>query len=242
MNARHARSRFTLIELLVVIAIIAILAAMLLPALSGARSRAREINCLSNQKQCILAVISYADDYGGVTPPADASNPVGMGYPRVCNTRPWYVTMLYNDYIPKGCVISFDPGTPINYAKLSYPNVICCPSFPNPNVLGANTNYAPRWDFGWVAGEKWLSGPGDAGMAKLVTLSLEIPYLADTVFTSNYKQSGNYWAPNFFCNTVAVHMVHNKRSVVAYPDGHATSVGAGDLTSKGIIAIAYPQQ
>lgn len=66
-NGKHFPKRkqenFTLIELLVVIAVIAVLAAMLLPALGKARAMGKSIQCISQEKQIMLIILNYANDY-----------------------------------------------------------------------------------------------------------------------------------------------------------------------------------
>ena len=72
---KHNRRGFTLIELLVVIAIIAILAALLLPALARAKGNANRIKCVSNLRQLQMSVQMYADDNQDQIPPRISGGP-----------------------------------------------------------------------------------------------------------------------------------------------------------------------
>ncbi|MGC3956858.1 MAG: type II secretion system protein [Verrucomicrobiota bacterium] len=125
-SIRVSNHGFTLIELLVVIAVIAILAAMLLPALSSAKDRGRRAVCVSNLRQIGIATISYAHDNSGQIPFGPKAPPF---------------TSPANFYPSTGAptsLISIQNGAPVGLGLLlaqqlaAQPKVLFCPGTDQP--------------------------------------------------------------------------------------------------------------
>lgn len=94
---RNAAPGFTLIELLVVIAIIAVLAALLLPALAMAKEKGRQSACINSVRQQTLAVLMYADEHNDIIPPTAYNDPAGneIDWPAMLDPYLNYVAKIH---------------------------------------------------------------------------------------------------------------------------------------------------
>jgi prepilin-type N-terminal cleavage/methylation domain-containing protein/prepilin-type processing-associated H-X9-DG protein len=151
---KRCRAAFTLIELLVVIAIIAILAAMLLPALARAKQKAQMIRCTSNEKQIALGYMMYAQDQGDYLPVAGVSIPSGV------SPVGWFLDI--SPYLTRAST---------NAASLSASNsVVACPSSKVTGAVLVGDPYAPAFG-GYGHNYYYLGYVGDAARVKLASIT-----------------------------------------------------------------------
>jgi prepilin-type N-terminal cleavage/methylation domain-containing protein len=166
--ARHRRAGFTLIELLVVIAIIAILAAMLLPALSKAKCRAQASYDMNNKKQLALAWTMYAGDFTDNMPiNSDINQPVPATLPGA-GTRAW-VGGSFMDWTASGQNVDVryltdDLGCSMGSYTARNPQVYWCPADNYASTAQRSAGYSHRirsvaLNAALGYGRKWAATP-----------------------------------------------------------------------------------
>jgi prepilin-type N-terminal cleavage/methylation domain-containing protein len=149
---RSARYAFTLIELLVVIAIIAILAAMILPALANAKRKGLRAQCISNMHQIYLGVSIYAGDFNDMYP-IWIDTPGGHPLNQI-NGEHYTRYIVGPQAAPANAHVPATPSTQFEINNLGYaftggqlgnPRVLFCPSFSPDSMLSAEKYSTPTF-------------------------------------------------------------------------------------------------
>lgn len=222
------KSPFTLIELLVVIAIIAILAAILLPALNSARERGRSASCVNNMKQISLGVRMYLDDNGNVIWIRTATDEYTSSY---------LSSLAYGHYT----------GSSLSISSYIDPQSVRCPSTAGmePPAYGSTIATIKTYDGGGYAvpysnvgthsiesgrnAGAFISAGGNAHY--MVAMKVKNPS-DTTLFVEASKTNGYGFAYAVQGSGNLLTFRHGKRMNMPFLDGHVGSESSGYL--KGI--------
>lgn len=202
--------KFTLIELLVVVAIIGILASLLLPSLSKARDKAKQAVCMSNQKQCGIALFSYGTTYNSITA-KDERNGGKKSY--------WAGLLVHLEYLNDDAKGVRCPSYPPYESELYFgtfginfwsktgdnndSNVIH-------NKLNANSVFIDHY--------------------KIATPT-EFVFLVDSTNIGGDSQA--HWAQSKSNSTAGAHVRHGNKANTLFADGHAKAVSHFELIKFG---------
>lgn len=239
------RVKFTLIELLVVVAIIAILAGMLLPALSKARDMAKRVSCAGNIRQVAFGIIQYGLDANDLILPATVTNQSGdtrfnrglvwTGYVDDCWSRLAAPYFGINHMDPPAS------GNPMYYyiPKNQSKGIVKCPAMNNDVAYIGAIHYAMPMQLSRDAARKLPDRFAKVKSPALRALILDSYYYPPAMAGLHWPEPAITYAPGSKTLTGTIMVSswgagisrrrHNNTTNAAFLDGHVESVGAGFL-------------
>ena len=238
-SPRGSGDNFTLVELLVVVAVIVILLSLLLPALGMARETARSGVCMSNQRQCGLALQSYANDFddwmltgscleGGPQYRTLGSMMIGLDYTNVKHNN-------YNIYTTTWDVAS---NNVFSCPSLRPPSSYTDMGMTYPSSTGYTDNSGHSFGLRYMDINRYYPGERVSDFYTVKGSSLympsQLPFMVDTIKSTadlvNFEQ-WSCWYLDIGPTSGALHLRHNGHSNVWCPDGHGTKWSASDTAT-----------